>query len=257
METILKLKDVIHRIAVWFAVNTLPKAGKQYVARPAPRPYLDTGEVAAKADLYGESIDAEEMVRYVNRYLNLCAYLVADGYGITNILFRTRIRIPGEYDGNETDMPEGEYPVPRMNASPAFQAYIREHVTLEFKGIDERSGHMFTFLDEASGTDTGITRGNLFHIHGTGLKVKHDDKPEHIDKVGLWFVLAADPAVRLRAAALATNKPSTVTALVPAGLVAGFEYYIEIITQSNIRNNGYMLKNTRTVRSGYNFRCLS
>jgi hypothetical protein len=256
METIFRLKDVIHRVRVWFVAGTLPDARKQYVARPETLPCLNVGEVALKAELYGMSVDPEEIVRGVNSYINLCAYLVADGYGIENALFRTRIRIPGEYDGYETAFPEGLCPEPRIHVSPAFRAYIREHVEVEFKGIDETHGHMFKFLDEASGQDSCLTPGNLLHIRGTGLKIAHDSKPEHVNEAGLWFVRADDPASRTRAAAVAVNEPRRLVALIPPGLPPGHEYCIEVVTQSSLRHGGRLLKDIRTVRSEESFECI-
>jgi hypothetical protein len=253
METISKLKDVIHRVEVWFVQNYLPDAKKPYVGRSQILPMLDVEGVAAKASLYGQNVDPEEMIRYVKAYNSLCAYLVADGYGIENALFRTRIRIPGEYDGYETSLPRELHPSPRINASPAFQDYIRENVKLDFKGIDETQGHMFTFLDETSGTDSKVTPGGLFHIHGTGLKIAHDDEQEHIDAVGLWFVRADNPASRGRATAIAVNEPKQIVAVVPY-LAAGTDYDLEIVTQSSIKSGGHVMKNTRTVRSDRSFR---
>ncbi|MDR1335271.1 MAG: DUF4469 domain-containing protein [Tannerella sp.] len=256
METILKLKDVIHRVAVWFAAGTLPDARKPYIARPETLPCLNVGEVALKAGLYGMSIEPEELVRGVNSYLTLCAYLVADGYTVENALFRTRIRSPGEYDGDETAFPEGLCPEPRIRVSPAFRAYIREHVEVEFKGIDETHGHMFKFLDEASGRDSCLTPGYLLHIRGTGLKIAHDGKPEHVDKAGLWFVRAGDPALRTRAAAIAVNEPRRLIVLIPPGLPVGHEYRIEAVTQSSLKHSAQLLKEMRTVRSGDTFECI-
>ncbi|MDR1331901.1 MAG: DUF4469 domain-containing protein [Tannerella sp.] len=262
METISKLKDVIHHVDVWFVPNTLPDTlpdpKKPYIGKSQALPYLGVEEVAAKAVIYGESINPEEMVRHVKAYHNICAYLAADGYGISNALFRTRIRIPGEYDGYETALPEGLSPAPRINTSPAFQEYIRENVRLDFRGIDETHGHMFTFLDEASGSDSKMTVGGLFHIRGTGLKIVHDDEPEHIDQVGLWFVLASNPAMRLRAASVAINEPRTVVAVIPAALMTvGSEFYLEIVTQSSAKKNGHALKTVRTVRSEHTFQCVN
>jgi hypothetical protein len=242
------MKDVIHHVNVWYVPNTLPEAKKQYVARPEPLPYLNVGEVAAKASLYGENVDPEEMVRYVGRYLDTCAYLAADGYGIENELFRTRIRVPGEYDGYETSLPEDEHPELRINTSPAFRTYIRDHVKFDFRGIDETRGHMFKFLDEATGQDSVMTAGNLLHIHGTGLKITHDDKPEHVAETGLWFVNASNPESRTRATAVAVNEPRTVVGLVPINMSDG-TYYVEIVTQSSAKNSGALLKKPRTVRS--------
>jgi hypothetical protein len=257
METINKQKDVIHHVEVWFEQNTLPEARKPYSARSQVLPYLNVEEVATKAALYGLNIDAEEMARYVKSYNSLCAYLVADGYGVENALFRTRIRIPGEYDGYETSLPEGLHAAPRINTSPAFQQYIREHVKLDFKGIDETQGHMLAYLDEASGTDTKITLGRLLHIHGTGLKIAHDDEQEHIDAAGLWFIRVENPTVRVRAVSVAVNEPKQIVAVVPDNLSPGSDYYLEIVTQSGAKKGGYMLKDMRTMRSKHNFKCVS
>ncbi|MDR1274579.1 MAG: hypothetical protein LBK12_08515, partial [Odoribacteraceae bacterium] len=174
METINKPKDVLHHVDVLFMLNTLPEAKKQFILHVAPLPYLDVSEVATKAGVYGQNIDAEEMARYVNAYFSLCAYLVADGYGVENMFFRSRLRVPGEYDGYETSLPEGDFPEVRMNAVTGLRDYIREHVKLNFKGIDETSGRMIKFLDAASGLDNKITRGNLVHINGVGMKIASD-----------------------------------------------------------------------------------
>jgi hypothetical protein len=256
MQTIKKLKDVMHRVSVWFAPNTLPEAKKKYIARSETLPYLGVEEVAAKASLYGETVNPEEMVRNVESYSNLCAYLVADGYGIENPLFRSRMRIPGEYDGYETSLPPGLLPSPRMNAAPAFRQYIREHVHFDFKGIDETSGHMFTFLNEATGADDDLTPGGLFRINGTGLKIAHDEEQVHIAAVGLWLVPATGQASPIRVTALAVNEPRTVVAVIPFNIPQG-TYFIEIVTQSPVKSTGKFLKNPRTVRSEQTFTYLS
>jgi hypothetical protein len=255
MDTINKQKDVIHHVDVFFEPNALPEAKKPYSARSQVLPYLSVEEVAVKAALYGQSVDTEEMTRYVKSYNNLCAYLVADGYGIENALFRTRLRIPGEYDGYETALPEGLHVAPRINTSPAFQEYIRENVKLDFKGIDETHGRMFTFLDETSGTDTKMTRNGLFHIHGTGLKIVHDDEQVHINAVGLWLYPSASPASRLRVTAIAVNEPKHIVFVIPGNLSTSYQYYVEIVTQSSVRNSGQLV-NTRTMRSEVAFQCV-
>ncbi|MDR0733719.1 MAG: DUF4469 domain-containing protein [Dysgonamonadaceae bacterium] len=248
MNTIKQLKDVIHRVAVWFVANTLPEAKKKYVARPETLPYLGISEVAAKAEIYGESVDPDEMIRYVERYFNICAYLVADGYGIENQLFRTRIRIPGEYDGYETSLQPGLHPEVRINVSLGFRAYIREHVNLEFKGIDETQGHMFTFLDEATNLYDQITPGGLLRITGTGIKIADDGQPEHQAVVGLWLVDAASDA-RTRVSSVAVNEPRTIVALIPQDAHSASGFYLEVVTQTSAKNSGQLLKNPRTIRS--------
>jgi hypothetical protein len=108
---------------------------------------------------------------------------------------------------------------------------------------------MIKFLDAASGLDNKITRGNLVHINGVGMKIASDE--EHAAVCGLWFVRSGT-TTRTRATAVATNEPRTVVALVPAGLTTSYEYYIEIVTQSRVKSSG-MLKEPRTIRSDHAF----
>jgi hypothetical protein len=252
MEKINKPKDVTHHIDAYFVPNTLPEAKKPFIVRAGRLPYLNVEEVATKAEIYGQIVDMEAMTRNVNVYLNICAYLLADGYGIENLLLRSRIRVPGEYDGTESVIPKGDFPEVRMNAALGFRDYIREHVKLDFKGVDETSGHMYKFLDEATGLDDKITRGNLFHVSGVGLKIAHDDEQAHVDACGLWLI-RNNTTSRLRVPSVAVNEPRTIVFLVPANLTIGHEYYIEIVTQSSIRSSGGIIKNPRTVRSEHTF----
>jgi hypothetical protein len=147
---------------------------------------------------------------------------------------------------------EGVHPEVRACISPPFRAYIRDNVTVEFKGIDETSGHMFTFIDEASGRDDALTPGGLISIHGVGLKIDHDDLPGHASEAGLWLV-SSD--VRIPFKTLAVNEPRTLVGIIPDPPVsaAGAEYFLEVVTQSRVKRGGKLFKNLRTVRSEYSF----
>ncbi|MDR1258457.1 MAG: DUF4469 domain-containing protein [Tannerellaceae bacterium] len=254
METIIKLRYVIHRIAVWFVENTLPSRKKRYVAWLHTLPYLGVGEVAAKAPLYGEDVDREDMLRYVNQYLNLCAYLVADGYGIENSLFRTRIRVPGEYDSYDTSLPEDIYPEAGIRVSQAFRRYIRDHVKVDIKGVDETNGHIFTVTDDATGKENEvITIGKPVHIKGIGLKILHDDIQTHIDKVGLWFIPNGGMRIDYKSTFVIINETHTIAAIVPEDLVPDTDYYIELVTQSSVRGIGLLLREVRRMRTDHIF----
>ncbi|MDR1259340.1 MAG: DUF4469 domain-containing protein [Tannerellaceae bacterium] len=250
METIPKLKDVIHSVTVWLAENTLPNHKKKYIALPQALPYLSVREVAAKASLYDEYTDPEDMVLNVNQYFNLCAYLAADGYGIENLLFRTRIGVPGEYDGYETSLPEGVRPEPRIQVTRIFRQYLKDNVKVDIKGVDEANGHIFTVADDVTGKENEvITIGRPIHINGTGLKIEHDDSQEHIDEVGLWFIPTDGMRSAYRSASVIINEPHTLAAIVPEDLVPETDYYIEAVTRSGVKNGSAALTEVRRVRA--------
>jgi hypothetical protein len=97
-------------------------------------------------------------------------------------------------------------------------------------------------VDECTGAmDVTATPGSLLTARGFGLKIEGDDL--HKTQVGLWFDDKHTPPVK--AEAVAVNEPRTVKVIVPATLNADGECYLKIVTQSNVKGGGALLKNTR------------
>jgi hypothetical protein len=245
--------DVIHNLVVRFVNAFLPGARKPYNLKAEFQPELDVHGVAAKADVYKIGTDSRVIEDGVNAFIELVYYLVADGYKIKTPLFNLKMRIPGEYTGDETRLAEGVYPEARLQASAAFREYLKKTVRLEFAGILEDFGHIGEVFDESSeDLDESATIGNILAIRGHGLKISADES--HKLETGVYF--QGPDEKRIKCALVPVNQPRLLKVIVPSSLVPGTPYAIVIITQSSIHNNGHILKNPRTIRSDFTLKTL-
>jgi hypothetical protein len=242
------VKDVIHKVTAKFVHAFLPDAKKPYNLRAVFQPDLDIHGIASKADVYNIETDPKVIEEGFTAACELMYYLAADGYKIKTPLFNLRIRLPGEYEGAETSLADGVHPEVRLQSAAGFRRYIRDKVGVQFDGIDETDGFIAEAVDEHSGQmDEVATVGNLLVIRGYGLKIEGDDT--HKDKIGLWFDDGKNTPVK--AEILAVNEPRTLKAIIPASLVAGGDYALQIITQSSAKNGAALLKTLREVRSDF------
>ncbi|GAB6391948.1 MAG: DUF4469 domain-containing protein [Treponematales bacterium] len=175
-------------------------------------------------------------------------YLAADGFKIKTPVFNLRIRLPGEYEGDETRLPDGVFPEGRLQVNAGFQKYLKETVRILFDGKDTEDGFIAEAVDEATGLlDQVVTMDNLIALQGTGLKV--DSGPEYAAQVGLFF--EAPDGSRVKAKAIAVNEPRHLKAIAPATLAAGTAYRLVVVTQSSVKHGGNLLKNLREVKSEF------
>jgi hypothetical protein len=114
------VKDVMHRIAVKFVHAFLPEAKKPYNLKAVHQPELDVHGIASKADVCNIGTSPKVIEEGMNAGMELIHYLVADGFKIKTPLFNVKIRVPGEYDGSETHLPDGVHPMVRLQTSAAF-----------------------------------------------------------------------------------------------------------------------------------------
>jgi hypothetical protein len=242
------VKDIIHKVTAKFVHAFLPEAKKPYYLRAVFQPELDIHGIATKAEVYNIETDPKVIEEGFTAACELIYYLAADGYKLKTPLFNLRIRLPGEYEGAETGMPEGLYPEVRMQSAAPFRQYIRDRVRVQFDGVDQADGLIAEAVDEHSGQlDEVITIGNLLTVRGYGLKIESDS--QHKDEVGLWFDDGQNPPVK--AEIVAVNEPKTLKAIIPASLTIGGEYALKIVTQSAVKGGGTMLKNLRKIVSDF------
>jgi hypothetical protein len=242
-----KIKDILHKVIVRFVHAFLPDAKKPYNLKAVLQSDLDIHGIASKASVYNITTSPKVIEEGMLAGMELIYYLTADGFKINTPLFNSRLRVPGEYDGGETKLPEGVFPEVRLTVSADFRKYIRENVQLEFDGIEYNNGYIANVDDKAYGTtDVVITIGGLIALHGYGLKVESD--AEHADQTGIFF---EDPdGNRTKAIIVAVNEPKTLKLMVPDTLTPDVDYYIVVVTQSLVKSSG-LLKNTREVRSEF------
>jgi 3D (Asp-Asp-Asp) domain-containing protein len=243
-----KVKDTYHKIVGKFVPAYLPEAKKAYNLKAVLQSELDIHGIASKASVYNIATSPKVIEEGFTAALELIYYLAADGYKIKTPLFNLRVRVPGEYDGGETKLPEGIFPEVRLTTSADFRNYIRENVQLVLDGIEVNNGYIANVDDADDGiTDVVITIGGLISVHGYGLKVEGD--ADHANQIGVFFE-AAD-GVRTKAAIVAVNEPKTLKLIVPATLTPNADYYLVVVTQSTVKNGAVLLKNTREVRSEF------
>jgi hypothetical protein len=241
-------RDVIHNIVARFVHAFLPDAKKPYNLKAEFQPELDVHGIASKAEVYNIQTDPKVIEEGMNAALELIYYLVADGYRVKTPLFNLRMRLPGEYTGDETHLNEDAFPEARMHSSASFRQYLRDTVKVSFAGIEGDTGHIGEAVDEASGSlDETATIGNILTIRGHGLKVEADET--HKDEAGVFFV--AGDGSKVKVTSIAVNEPKTLKVIVPAALTAGTAYTLEVVTQSQLKGGGIPLKNVRTVESDF------
>jgi hypothetical protein len=239
-------RDVIHKITAKFVHAFLPNAKKPYNLKAVFQPELDIHGIASKAEVYNIEADPKVIEDGFNAACELIYYRAADGYKIKTPLFNLKIRLPGEYEGAETSLPEDVYPEARLQASLPLRNYIREKVKVEFDGIDQSDGLIAEAVDEHTGqVDEVMTSGGLLSIRGYGLKIEGDE--EHAEQTGLFFDDGESPPVK--AEILAVNEPRTLKAIVPASLMVGSDYTLKVVTQSSSKHGSGLLKGLREMRS--------
>jgi hypothetical protein len=240
------VEDTVHKVTVKFVPGFLPEARKPYNLKAVHQPELDVHGVASKASIYNITTSPRVIEEGLKVGMELMSYLVADGYKIKTPLFNLRLRVPGEYDGSETKLPDGVFPEVRMSTNADFRKSIAANVQLVFDGIEQNSGYIALVDNNADGTsDEVITIGGLVAIRGFGLKIEGD--AEHAEQVGAFF--EAEDGTRTKASILAVNEPKTLKLIVPATLVANAYYHVVLLTQSSAKGGGILLKTLREVRS--------
>ena len=248
MQIDFNVKDKVHHIVVRFVKAFLPTAKKSYHLKAVNQPELDIHGIASKAAVYNLSTSPKVIEEGLTAGIELMYYLVADGYRIKTPLFNLRMRIPGEYNGSETSLKDDAYPVATLQISREFRKYLKEKVTIEIDGFDQKEGHIAEAQDEATGLiNETVTVGNILTIRGFGLKI--DSDPELEQQAGLFFT--PEKGAPVKAEVIAVNEHRTLKVIVPKGLVPGKAYQLTIETMSSPRNGMVLVKRMRDIRSSF------
>ncbi|MDR2563853.1 MAG: DUF4469 domain-containing protein [Prevotellaceae bacterium] len=240
--------DVAHKIIAKFVQAWLPGAKKQYNAKAVLQPELDIHGVASKASLYNISTSPKVIEEGFLAAEKLIMYLIADNYRIKSNLFRISIRIPGEYDGTETFLPEGIYPEVKLSVSEQLRKYVSDNAEVVFDGVEESDGFIGQVVDEATGSiDNYISPCNIVAVRGYGLKLESDAQHASLNGV---FLLDSE-GVERPVKAIAVNTPRLLKLLTPDSLPSGGEYTLLVRTQSSVKKGSKILKRVREVHSPF------
>jgi hypothetical protein len=239
------VKDIMHKVTAKFIHAFLPDARKPYNLRAVHQPELNVHGIASKADVYNITTSPRIIEDGFNAAIKLIYYLTADGYKIKTPLFNLKIKIPGEYDGAETHLPQDVFPVAKMQVNGSFREYLRERVQVQIDGKDDVDGYIAQATDEATGlVDEVATVGNILTIHGYGLKL---EAPTGFSP-GVFFKPAT--GVPVEATIIAVNEHKTLKLVVPA-LKNGEAYSLVVQTWSSSKGGGGILKKMRDMNSDF------
>ncbi|MDR2796318.1 MAG: DUF4469 domain-containing protein [Spirochaetaceae bacterium] len=241
MAIINNVDDVLHRVRVKLYPSYLPKLEGAYIARTDNEATLTIEEIcAAMKNRGGFTGNYNDLVEYVGQFLDEAAYQLCDGFAVNMGYFSIHPGVGGTFDKATEGHDAGKHPISfRFRARAPLRALV-EHIVVEIEGLADSSGYIDEFIDiNTEAVNETLTPGGQFSVSGHKIKVAGDDAG-----IGVFFVSAADPALRVKAAGhLAENAASKVIGIIPA-LNAGV-YTLEIVTQYT--HGGSALKEPRTI----------
>jgi hypothetical protein len=244
MSLVFDVFDKIHNIIVKYVPAYLPKAKKPYNLKPVHQPTLDVHGVASKADVYNITTDPAVIEAGLNDGLRLIRYLAADGYRITTPLFNVKIRVPGEYEGTETCLPDGVKPLVRLGPSAEYRKYVKENVKVDFSGLEQPKGFISGFFDiDEDSYNTIFAAGDQFILTGSDIRVAGDDSA-----CGVFLVAVDDPTHEVRVTRIAENTRSRIIGICPQ---TGHQYNKIVIRTQFSGSPTRFLKAVRTIESSF------
>jgi hypothetical protein len=214
-----------------------------YIARTDNEASLTVEEVcAALKNRGGFTGNYDDLVEHVRQFFDETAYQLCDGFAVNTGYFSVHPNVGGTFDkiteGHDTD----KHPVSFRFRTRAPLRALAERIVVDVEGLADVSGYIDEFIDVTTeAVNETLTPGGQFSVSGHKIKAA-GAKAE----VGVYFVSAADPAVRVKVEGhLAENAASKVIGIIPA-LTPG-AWKLEIVTQYS--SGSFFLKEPRIIES--------
>jgi len=244
MSVSFDVDDRMHDLIAKFVKNNLPEAKKPYNLKPEHQPVLNIHKLASKAAVYNIETDPETIEDGLNAGLKLMRYLIADGFIVDTPLFNLRVRVPGEYNGKETSLPDGVHPIARIRTKAKFREYIRDHVQISIDGVYSKNGYITEFLDiDENETNSVFVPGDQFKLTGVDIKAIGDNP-----SCGVFFVPVDNPAAEVRVMRIAENSRSKIIGICPQ---TGYQRNKIVIRTQYSGSNSVFLKTVRVLESDF------
>ena len=241
---------ILHRMRVRFYPNYLRPAAGAYIARTNNEKTLDVKDVCASMKTRGGfKGNIEELMEHVREYNDETAYLLCDGYAVTNGYYTIHPTIGGCFKSVTEVTDREKHPISFRFSTRTKLRKLIENIAVEVEGIAETGGFIDTFTDyEGESVNENYTPGNQFEIRGHKIKVAGDDP-----SIGIYFVPVLDSSKAVKVTRPAKNNPSEITGIAPC---TGYkENRIEIRTQFS-GDAKILLKTPRTIVSSFTLNAL-
>lgn len=229
-----------NKLKAWITSNSVTEDPNDKILILDPAGHVGLEEIYKEMREEDTGLRPETLTHVVTLYERIVARFLMNGYYVNTGLFYAVARLVGIIEG-------GVWNPKKNNIYVSFvqDKVLREEIAKTAVVIQgEKNDVMYATETEDMNTglkDGSMTPGRNFVIRGSYLCVKGDDPA-----VGISFrKLADDSVVKLEKGMFATNKPSELIFLIPAGLTAG-EYELTITTQYT-KNTGSLLKTPRSV----------
>ena len=242
-------EDVLHEIRVKLYPSTLPKVEGKYIARTYNRKRLTIEDICKtlKRRTKYEG-DYNEAVKAVKAFFDEMAYQLCDGHSVNTGYFSIHPNICGTFDSKRDIYDREKNPVSFRFRILAKLKRLARLINVEIEGLADTDGLIDTFYDAYTQTTNNIISGNdLFSISGEKIKVVDDGVNT---ECGIFFIKTDEPVGRVKVIRnLVENTATKIAGLTPM-LVAPGKYRIEIVTQFNGSNTGF-LKTPKTLTSDF------
>ena len=236
---------ILHRIRVKLYPNYLKHGAGTYIARTNNEKTLSIEDVCTSMKTRGGfKGNFEELISYVREYNDEAAYLLCDGYAISNGYYTIHPNVGGCFNSVNEVIDCEKHPISFRFSARAKLRELIKHIAVDIEGIADKNGYIDTFTDyEEKSINENFIPGNLFEIHGHKIKVAGDDP-----SVGVYFVPVLDSSKAVKVTRLGKNTPSEITGLAP--FTGNTETRIEIRTQY-MGSGEKFLKSPRTIVSSF------
>ena len=206
------INDVLHRTKIKLHVNYLPGVEGRYIAKTENEDVLSIERICDSLYNRGGFAGSHDSLKEnVRQFMDECAFLLADGFGINLKFFSVHPNIGGTFNS------ENEVYDPKKNPiSFKFRVHLPlqnliKHITVEITGLADAKASIDEFIDrEEDSVNTLFLPGNMFCISGNKIKIAGDDPA-----CGVYFVPVDDPSKAVKVSRIGENDRSRITGISP------------------------------------------
>ena len=242
-------EDILHEIRVKLYPGTLPRVEGKYIARTYNRKRLNIEDICKtlKRRTKYEG-DYNESIKAVRAFFDEMVYQLCDGHSVNTGYFSIHPNICGTFDSKRDIYDRDKNPVSFRFRILSKLKRLANFIYVEIEGMADTEGIIDKFYDSCTQTTNDIISSNdLFSVSGEKIRVVDDGENT---ECGVFFIKTDDPSVRLKVSRnLVENSATKIAGLTPE-LPSPGKYRIEIVTQFNGSNIGF-LKNPRVLVSDF------
>lgn len=205
--------------------NLLTARPDDFMATPVDVKSFDRDTIVEMMLKRGTLLTKTDILAVLNSLEEVVADIVKDGGAVNMPLFNTSFSISGVFDGAmDVFDPNRHRLYVNLNKGTLLRD-VEKQVKTSKTETSTAAPSIIEVRDVLSGTSNEkLTPRGVIQVFGSGLRIEGTDAA-----VGLWFVPAEGAQPPVKTDVLVSNKPSSLTAMIPA-LDAGI-YRIRVATQ--------------------------